>query len=65
MTASTFFAARGTIETIERGDRLMPKFDADGLIVCVTTHAETGAVLMVAWMNAEALPVRTLISTAS
>ena len=34
---------------------LRPKFDAAGLITCVTTDASTGAVLMVAHMNAEAL----------
>ena len=34
---------------------LAPSFDANGLITCVTTHADTGDVLMVAHMNAEAL----------
>jgi phosphoribosyl-ATP pyrophosphohydrolase/phosphoribosyl-AMP cyclohydrolase len=32
-----------------------PRFDADGLIPAVVQEAETGEVLMVAWMNAEAL----------
>ena len=41
--------------TLERGTILSPRFDAAGLIAAVTTHAETGEVLMVAWMNAEAL----------
>jgi len=31
------------------------RFDADGLIPAVVQEAETGEVLMVAWMNAEAL----------
>lgn len=31
------------------------KFDASGLITTVVQHAHTGDVLMVAWMNAEAL----------
>ena len=44
-----------TKEEIETGNRLAPKFDADGLIPAVTTDAETGEVLMVAYMNAEAL----------
>ena len=44
---------------LERGSTLAPRFDADGLIAAVTTHAETGEVLMLAWMNAQALP-RTL-----
>ncbi len=34
---------------------LNPKYDANGLITAVVTHANTGAVLMVAHMNAEAL----------
>ena len=33
----------------------MPRFGPDGLITCVTTHAASGEVLMVAHMNAEAL----------
>jgi phosphoribosyl-AMP cyclohydrolase len=40
---------------LERGTVLAPRFDANGLIAAVTTHAETGEVLMLAWMNAEAL----------
>ena len=40
---------------LERGKVLAPRFDAMGLIAAVTTHAETGEVLMLAWMNAEAL----------
>jgi phosphoribosyl-ATP pyrophosphohydrolase/phosphoribosyl-AMP cyclohydrolase len=32
-----------------------PKYDDNGLVTCVVQHALTGAVLMVAWMNAEAL----------
>jgi phosphoribosyl-AMP cyclohydrolase len=40
---------------LEHGQVLAPRFDASGLICAVTTHADTGEVLMVAWMNAEAL----------
>jgi phosphoribosyl-AMP cyclohydrolase len=40
---------------LERGAVLAPRFDANGLLAVVTTHAETGEVLMFAWMNAEAL----------
>lgn len=32
-----------------------PRFDSNGLLTAVVTHAETGALLMVAHMNAEAL----------
>jgi len=38
---------------------LRPKFDASGLIAAIAQDAETGEVLMLAWMNAEAL-ARTL-----
>ncbi|MEM9704663.1 MAG: phosphoribosyl-AMP cyclohydrolase [Pseudomonadota bacterium] len=36
-------------------DVFTPRFDASGLIVAVTTDAETGQILMVAYMNEEAL----------
>lgn len=35
--------------------KFSPQFDASGLITAVVTHADTGALLMVAYMNAEAL----------
>jgi phosphoribosyl-AMP cyclohydrolase len=40
---------------LERGDRLAPRFNADGLVVAIAQHADTGEILMLAWMNAEAL----------
>lgn len=40
---------------LERGGEIAPRFDAHGLICAVTTHADTGEILMVAWMNADAL----------
>ncbi len=42
-------------KALERGVDLAPRFDDKGLIAAVATHAETGEVLMLAWMNAEAL----------
>jgi phosphoribosyl-AMP cyclohydrolase len=39
----------------EEGRAFSPQFDGNGLIVCVTTDATSGAVLMVAYMNPEAL----------
>ena len=39
----------------EQGSTLAPKFDANGLITAVASHAETGELLMLAHMNAEAL----------
>ena len=44
---------------LEESGRFTPRFDADGLMPCVTVDAASGDVLMVAWMNAEAL-ARTL-----
>src|SRR5215813_11955337 len=52
---SSPFAAPGSTEEVEEGRALTPKFDADGLVTCVTTDAQSGEVLMVAHMNAEAL----------
>lgn len=36
-------------------DMFQPKFDSAGLLTAVVTHAESGALLMVAHMNAEAI----------
>ena len=52
---STAFAARMSVEQVEEGLALAPKFDADGLIPCITTDANTGNVLMLGYMNSEAL----------
>jgi phosphoribosyl-AMP cyclohydrolase len=43
------------VTSIEESQRFTPGFDANGLIPCVTVDAARGDVLMVAWMNAEAL----------
>ncbi len=40
---------------IEQSDTFTPVFDSTGLIACITIDDATEAVLMVAWMNAEAL----------
>ena len=42
-------------QELERGAVLAPRFDANGLVACVATDAATGEVLMLGWMNAEAL----------
>ena len=39
----------------EQGSTLDPKYDANGLVTAVATHAETGELLMLAHMNADAL----------
>jgi len=49
------FAERGDKSQIEEGDQLSPQFDQNGLISVVTTDHKSGAVLMQAFMNAEAL----------
>jgi phosphoribosyl-AMP cyclohydrolase len=47
--------AAKTADDLEEGTVLRPRFDAAGLITCVTTDAGNGDVLMVAHMNLEAL----------
>ena len=54
-TGSRLFAPRASIEQVEEGDELAPKFDANGLLPVVTTDATSGEVLMHGYMNAEAL----------
>jgi phosphoribosyl-AMP cyclohydrolase len=49
------FAERRTIEQVEEGHDLAPKFDEHGLIPAVTTDFTSGELLMVGYMNAEAL----------
>jgi phosphoribosyl-AMP cyclohydrolase len=40
---------------LEEGTEFTPRFDANGLIVCVTVEAATREILMVAYMNRLAL----------
>ena len=49
------FRARQSIEQVEEGNDLAPKFDDRGLITVVTTDADSGELLMQGYMNAEAL----------
>ena len=49
------FAQRGDKTAIEEGAGFAPKFDRDGLIACITCDQRTKDILMVAWMNEEAL----------
>ena len=55
MSTALRFAARHTIEQVEEGLDLAPKFGPDGLPPCITTDATSGEVLMLGWMNTEAL----------
>jgi phosphoribosyl-AMP cyclohydrolase len=59
--ASPLFSPRGSEQEIEEGETFAPKFNAGGLIACVVTDVETGALLMVAHMNAQALE-RTILT---
>ncbi len=49
------FAPRTSVEQVEEGTELAPRFDADGLIPAVTTDYDSGELLMHAYMNADAL----------
>ncbi len=53
--AAAPFAPRTTVEQVEEGLALAPRFDADGLVPCITTDANSGDVLMLGYMNGEAL----------
>jgi phosphoribosyl-AMP cyclohydrolase len=54
MSASLFPTAPDK-HALERGEALAPRFNADGLVVAVAQHADTGEILMLAWMNDQAL----------
>ena len=49
------FNERLSIEEIEEGTLLCPKFDENDLIPCTTTDSLTGEVLMIGFMNPESL----------
>jgi phosphoribosyl-AMP cyclohydrolase len=48
-------AALAAKKELEEGTAFTPRFDADGFIVCITKDARDGQILMLAYMNAEAL----------
>jgi len=53
--SDTQYAKRISVEQVEEGRELAPKFDENGLVAAVTTDAKSGDVLMLSYMNAEAL----------
>ena len=53
--SSVTFAENLPKNELEEGDRFAPAFDANGLIPAIAQHADTGEILMFAWMNADAL----------
>ena len=59
MTQDVPFPPPGDKAALEDGTIFTPNFDAHGLLPVVATSAATGEVLMLAYMNAEAL-VRTI-----
>jgi phosphoribosyl-AMP cyclohydrolase len=62
--SSPQFAGRGTPSEVESGLAFQPKFDADGLMPAIVTDAASGEVLMLAWMNAQALGMTLTTRTA-
>lgn len=56
MTAhASLFAERRSVEQVELGDRLAPRFDAAGLLPAIVVDMVTGQILMLGQMNADAL----------
>ncbi|MBN3846547.1 MULTISPECIES: phosphoribosyl-AMP cyclohydrolase [Burkholderiaceae] len=55
MTSPSAFAPRTSVAEVEEGDSFAPKFGPDGLIPCVVSDAGSADVLMVGYMNREAL----------
>jgi phosphoribosyl-AMP cyclohydrolase len=49
------FPSQTPKHALEEGALFSPRFDAQGLVACITVDARDGAVLMLAWMNAQAL----------
>ena len=47
--------ADATTDDFEEGFAFTPRFSADGLVACIAVDAGSGEVLMLAYMNAEAL----------
>lgn len=54
-TPSVFTSQARLGESVEETNVFAPKFNADGLIPAAATDVETGRLLMLAWMNAQAL----------
>jgi phosphoribosyl-AMP cyclohydrolase len=53
--STDLFPEAHTKHELERGTALAPRFNADGLVVAVAQQADTGEILMLAWMNDQAL----------
>ncbi len=55
MTADAFPPPSDNSTELEAGTQLTPRFNTDGLITAIAQDAASGAILMVAHMNAQAL----------
>jgi phosphoribosyl-AMP cyclohydrolase len=55
LNSKDIFGARISVEQVEEGVELAPKFDAHGLMPAVTTDFTSGELLMHGYMNREAL----------
>lgn len=55
MTDAITFGKPGDQNELESGAELTPRFNDQGLITAIAQDAASGDVLMLAWMNAEAL----------
>ena len=49
------FAQRSSVEFVEEGNILAPKFNSEEIIPVVVTETKSGLVLMLGYMNKEAL----------
>ena len=49
------FAKRESVQQVEEGNILAPKFDQNGIIPAVVTEASSGELLMLGYMNKESL----------
>ena len=58
------FSKRVSVEEVEEGLKLQPKFDEKGLIPVITIDKEDGKVLMHGYMNEEALKLSISLKTA-
>lgn len=53
--SASIFLDQNNVADVEEGDEFAPRFDDNGLICCVVSDHSTNEVVMVAYMNAEAL----------
>ena len=58
------FAERSSIEFVEEGNTLAPKFNNEGIMPVVVTETKSGIVLMIGYMNKDALDQTILTKTA-